>query len=164
MGVSHQYISCTPFFFFLRFFIYLFMTDTHRDRNRDIGRGRSKLHAGNLMWDSIPGLQDHSLGRNAGAKPWATQGSPALIFNNLFLLFPAILSTELELNTLFTDFHLVSMCLLVSSGPFKRWSLILLGRKLGYVFLNTIILLLNISLWCCEFSSFSFFTLLLVGG
>ena len=31
-------------------------------RSRDTGRGRSRLHAGSLMWDSIPGLQDHALG------------------------------------------------------------------------------------------------------
>ena len=28
-----------------------------------MGREKSSLRAGNLMWDSIPGLQDHSLGR-----------------------------------------------------------------------------------------------------
>ena len=33
-----------------------------RERGRDIGRGRSRLHAGSLMWDLIPGLQDHALG------------------------------------------------------------------------------------------------------
>ena len=33
------------------------------ERGRDIGRGRSKLHAGNPMWDSIPGHQDHNLGQ-----------------------------------------------------------------------------------------------------
>ena len=45
------------FFFFKILFI-------HRDteRGRDASRGRSRLHAGKLMWDSIPGLQDHTLG------------------------------------------------------------------------------------------------------
>ena len=40
------------------------MRDTHRERERgrDTGRERSKLHAGNLMWDLILGLQDHALG------------------------------------------------------------------------------------------------------
>ena len=33
-----------------------------RERGRDTGRGRSRFHAGSLMWDSIPGLQDHALG------------------------------------------------------------------------------------------------------
>ena len=49
-------------FFFKKHFIYLFIHGRHRDRGRDIGRGRSRLHAGSLMWDSIPGLQDHTLG------------------------------------------------------------------------------------------------------
>ena len=34
-------------------FIYLFMRDT--ERGRDTGRGRSRLHAGSPMRDSIPG-------------------------------------------------------------------------------------------------------------
>ena len=38
------------------------MKDTGRGAVRDIGRGRSRLHAGTPMWDSIPGLQDHALG------------------------------------------------------------------------------------------------------
>ena len=33
------------------------MRDT--ERGRDIGRGRSRLHAGSPMWDSIPGPLDH---------------------------------------------------------------------------------------------------------
>ena len=47
-----------------RDFIYLFMTDTQRgrERGRDTSRGRSRLHAGSPMWDLIPGLQDHTLG------------------------------------------------------------------------------------------------------
>ena len=49
--------------FFCKDFIYLFMRDTERERGRDTGRGRNRLHAGTLMWDSIPGLQDHALGR-----------------------------------------------------------------------------------------------------
>ena len=42
--------------FFLGF-IYLVMRD--RERGRDIGRGRSRLPAGSLMLDLIPGAQDH---------------------------------------------------------------------------------------------------------
>ena len=33
-----------------------------RERGRDTGRGRSRLHAGSPTWDSIPGLQDQALG------------------------------------------------------------------------------------------------------
>ena len=45
-------------------FIYLFIHERHREREkgRDTGRGRSKLHTGSLMWELIPGLQDHALG------------------------------------------------------------------------------------------------------
>ena len=46
------------FCLFLRFF-YFFMRDI--ERGRDIGRGRSRLPAGNLMWNLIPGPQDHNL-------------------------------------------------------------------------------------------------------
>ena len=31
------------------------MRDRERERGRDIGRGRCRLPAGNLMWDWIPG-------------------------------------------------------------------------------------------------------------
>ena len=34
-----------------------------REKGRDTGRGRSRLHAGSPMWDSILGLQDHTLGQ-----------------------------------------------------------------------------------------------------
>ena len=40
--------------------IYLFMRD---QRGRNIGRGRSRLPVGSPMPDSIPGPQDHTLGR-----------------------------------------------------------------------------------------------------
>ena len=48
-------------FLFFHDFIYLFMRDTHRERGRDIGRRRKRLHAGSATGDSIPGLQDHTL-------------------------------------------------------------------------------------------------------
>ena len=58
----------TPTLFFLKvhgffslIFIYLFMIE--RQRGRDTGRGRSRLHSGSPMWDSILGLQDHTLGQ-----------------------------------------------------------------------------------------------------
>ena len=41
-------------------FIYLFM----RDRNRDTGRGRSRLPVGSPMRDSIPRPQDHNLSQS----------------------------------------------------------------------------------------------------
>ena len=48
------------FFFFKVLFIYSW--ETEWERGRDTGRGRSRLHAGSPMWDSILGLQDHTLG------------------------------------------------------------------------------------------------------
>ena len=47
------------------------MRDTQR--GRDIGRGSSRLHAGSPMWDSILGLQDHSLSQRHRLNCWATQ-------------------------------------------------------------------------------------------
>ena len=71
IGPSTSFRPYLPQIFFFNL-IYLFMRDTHthtererereRERGRDKGRGRSRLHAGTLMWDSIPGLQDHALG------------------------------------------------------------------------------------------------------
>ena len=55
-----------PFIYlFFKDFTSLLMRDTQREREggRDPGRGRSRLHAGSPMWDSIPGLQDHVLGQ-----------------------------------------------------------------------------------------------------
>ena len=34
------------------------MRDTEREKGRDTGRGRSRLHAGSPIWDPIPGPQD----------------------------------------------------------------------------------------------------------
>ena len=36
------------------------MIDIERQRGRDTGRGRRRLHAGRLTWDLILGPQDHS--------------------------------------------------------------------------------------------------------
>ena len=51
-----------------------------RETETDTGRGRSRLHAGSLTWDSIPELQDHTLGRRQALNCWATQGSPRFIY------------------------------------------------------------------------------------
>lgn len=55
------FLKLTPF----KDFIYLFMRYTEREREsvKDTGGRRSRLHAGSLTWDSIPGLQDQALGR-----------------------------------------------------------------------------------------------------
>lgn len=59
---------------------YLCIHEKHRERGRDTGIGRSRLHAGSSMQDSIPGPQDHTLGRRQGLNHWATQGSPSSDF------------------------------------------------------------------------------------
>ena len=51
-AASHREEAGKSNLFFLKDFIYLFMTHTHR--GRDTGRGRSRLHAGSPMLDSIP--------------------------------------------------------------------------------------------------------------
>ena len=50
------------------------MRDTERARGRDTGRGRSRLHAGSPMRDSIPGPEP-----KAGAKPLSHPGIPVLV-------------------------------------------------------------------------------------
>ena len=62
---------------FLRF--YLFIHETHTERGWDTGRGRSRLHAGSLMWESIPGLQDHTLGGRQALNHRATEVSFLLL-------------------------------------------------------------------------------------
>ena len=56
------------------------MRDAHTERGRDPGRGRSRLHAGSPVWDSIRGLQDHALGQRQVLNRSATQGSPRCSF------------------------------------------------------------------------------------
>ena len=45
---------------YIKYFIHLFMRE--RERGRDIGRGRSRLHVESPTWDLMPGLQDQALG------------------------------------------------------------------------------------------------------
>ena len=43
--------------------LFIYLWETHRERDRNIGRGRSRLPAGSLMQDLIPGPQDHDMSR-----------------------------------------------------------------------------------------------------
>ena len=61
----------------------LFIHERHTERGRDTGRGRSRPHAGSLMWDSIPGPHDHALSQRQVLNRWATQASQQ---NNFVLL------------------------------------------------------------------------------
>ena len=45
------------------------------ERGRDIGRGRSRLLTGSLMWDSIPGPGSHPEPK-ADAQPLSLPGAP----------------------------------------------------------------------------------------
>ena len=57
------------------------MRDAHTHREADIGRGRSRLHAGTRKRDSIPSPWDHDLpGPNADAQPVSLQGVPGIFF------------------------------------------------------------------------------------
>ena len=53
------FIGITKVFFFLRF--YLFIHEGHREKGRDIGKGRSRFPVGGPMLASIPVLQDRAL-------------------------------------------------------------------------------------------------------
>ena len=65
-----------PFFFFFN--------DSHRERERERQRHRQREKqapcTGSPTWDSIPGLQDHALGRRQALNRCATQGSLLLHF------------------------------------------------------------------------------------
>ena len=78
-NVTETNLHFTSYFFKKIVFIYSLETqkerERKRERERDEGRGRSRLHAGNSMWDSIPGLQDHALGRRQTLNHWAIQAS-----------------------------------------------------------------------------------------
>ena len=78
------------------------MIVTERERGRDTGRGRSRLHApgarrGTRSRVSIPGLQDRALGQRQAPNRCATQGSPfkhSLIPLNLLPKYPSWWQTE----------------------------------------------------------------------
>ena len=60
----------------------MIVTERERERGRDTGRGRSRLPAGSPTWDSIPGLQDHTLGQRQAPNRCATQGSRSSSFKD----------------------------------------------------------------------------------
>ena len=51
------------------------MIDIERERGRDTGGGRTRLHAGSPTQDSYLGLQDRALGQRQAPNRCATQGS-----------------------------------------------------------------------------------------
>ena len=65
---------CSPFFFKI---LFIYSWETQR-KDRDIGRGRSRLLTGSLMWDSILGPRDHDLSQRQMLNHLATQASQFL--------------------------------------------------------------------------------------
>ena len=59
------------FFFFKILFVYSW--ETHIERGRDTGRGRSRLPVGILVWDLILGTSDHDLSQRQMLNHWAIQ-------------------------------------------------------------------------------------------
>ena len=73
------------------------MIVTERERGRDTGRGRSRLHApGARRGDSIPGLQDHALGQRQAPNRCATPGSLNVFFFFLIFIYLFMIVTERE--------------------------------------------------------------------
>ena len=68
------------FISFFKDFIYLFMRDTQREKVRDTGRGRSRLHARSPTRNSILGPRRHSLSQRQTLNCWATQVSRQFTF------------------------------------------------------------------------------------
>ena len=64
MGAGIRITAVYAEVYLSRFFKFIYSGETgkERERGKDTGRGRSRPHAGSLMWDSILGLQDHTLG------------------------------------------------------------------------------------------------------
>ena len=56
-------------------FKYLFIYSWDTERDRDTGRERSRLPAGNPVLDLIPGPRDHTLSHRQALNHWATQAS-----------------------------------------------------------------------------------------
>ena len=63
----------------------MIVTQRERERERQRHRQREKQapRTGSPTWDSIPGLQDRTLGQRQAPNRCATQGSPILHFSNI---------------------------------------------------------------------------------
>ena len=78
------------------FKIFLFIYERHTERGGDIGRGRSRLPSGSLMWDLIPGPWDHALSRRQIIKHWAIQASLKDVLRDHLLHFCCLVIEETE--------------------------------------------------------------------
>ena len=61
------------------------MRDRVRETGRETGRGRSRLHARSLTWDSIPGLQDRALGQRQARQTAEPPRDPLFLFLKIFI-------------------------------------------------------------------------------
>ena len=80
--LSLKYYLCLNYFIILKI---LFIYSWERERGRDTDRGRSRLHAGNLMWDSFLGLPRSRRELKAGAKPLSHPEIPVNYFKIMFI-------------------------------------------------------------------------------
>ena len=74
--------------FFLIFYLFMIVREREREREGQRHRQREKQApcTGSPTWDSIPGLQDGTLGQRQALNRQATQGSPSVfLFVCLFL-------------------------------------------------------------------------------
>ena len=72
---------CHESLFFLFKILFIYSWETQRERGKDIGRERSRLHARSLIWDSILELQDQALNQRQSPHCWATQVSWGLLIS-----------------------------------------------------------------------------------
>ena len=70
---------CWPAFIDLFKRFYLFIHERHRERGRDIGRSRSRLHAGSLMQDLIPRPWDQDLNQKADDQSLSHPDAPLVL-------------------------------------------------------------------------------------
>ena len=63
------------------FKILLFIHERHKERGRDIGRSRSRLFAGSIMWDSISGPSRSQPELKVDAQPLSHPDAPTMRFS-----------------------------------------------------------------------------------
>ena len=89
-------------YFFKGLFIYLF-----RESKRDTGRGRSRLHAGSLMWGLDPSSPGSHPGLQAALNRCATRAALLLFLFSSSLPGPSFETTYLPIQRLFESSLLV---------------------------------------------------------
>ena len=129
--LSHSHHSLAKFpdsFFsialFLLFFLKILFIYWHRERSRDIDRGRSRFLTGSPMRDLIPWPQDHALSQRQMLNCWATQVSLYSTFHLLLcyamylcMVFLFISAYKLHDDRNFCLFYLVIYPLVTRTRP-----------------------------------------------